>query len=173
MYQYLNEYSEIFSRNGALKVGLKEWRGEKDLLNLERERIFHVSNSRVDASRDITPKVHEANLESILVEQLEVIEEGLHLVKRQFVCPGVGRIDLLCKDRKGNLVIIELKKFGVRHDSIIDQIARYMGYIKAHVAKGNQKVRGIIVVGKVDERLHYAVSAFPNIEVKTFNLIIS
>ncbi len=173
MYWYLNEYREIFSRSGALKVGLKEWRGEKDFLNLAQENVSHISSSRMDASIDVTPKLHEANLESILVEQLDAIEEGLQLVKRQFVCSGVGRIDLLCKDRKGNLVVIELKKFGVKHDSIIDQIARYMGYVKAHVAKGNQKVRGIIVVGKVDERLHYAVSAFPSIEVKTFNLTIS
>ncbi len=173
MYLYLNEYREFFSRNGALKVGLKEWDGEKDFLNLQQEHIPHTSSSYVDTRRDITPKVHEANLESILVEQLEVIEEGLQLVKRQFVCSGVGRIDLLCKDRKGNLVVIELKKFGVKHDSIIDQIARYIGYVKAHVAKGNQKVRGIIVVGKIDDKLRYAVSAFPSIDVKTFNLTIS
>ena len=107
-----------------------------------------------------------------MIERLEVIEEGLQLIKRQYSCPGVGRIDILCKDKKGNLVVVELKRFGVKHDSILDQILRYMGYVKEHLAKGSQKVRGIIVVGKVDEKLRYAVSAAPDITVKTFNLTI-
>ena len=131
-----------------------------------------IIESRANADENITSKVHEANLESIIIEQLEIIEKGLRLVKRQYVCPGVGRIDLLCKDKKGNFVVIELKKFGVKHDSILDQILRYMGYVKVHLVKGDQKVRGIIVVGKVDEKLRYAVSAAPDITVKTFNLTI-
>ena len=116
--------------------------------------------------------MHEANLETIFVEHLGLIEEGLKLVKRQYVCPGVGRIDVLCEDRHGNLVVIELKKFGVRHDSIIDQVTRYMGFIKARVAKGGQGVRGILVVASADERLRYAVVAIPGVEVRTFNLTI-
>lgn len=116
--------------------------------------------------------MHEANLETIIVEHLDNIEEGLRLVQRQYVCPGVGRIDVLCEDRSGNLVVIELKKFGVRHDSIIDQVARYMGYVKNHVARRGQGVRGILVVAKADDRLRYAVSAFPGVEIRTFNLTL-
>lgn len=51
-------------------------------------------------------------------------------------------------------------------------VTRYMGWVKKHLAKGAQKVRGIIVVAKADDRLHYAVAAIPNVEIKTFNLTI-
>jgi hypothetical protein len=175
MYFYLNEYKEYFSQRAALKIGLKEWRIEKDLLDVQRQNLLWDEAgiaSHYKVGSDVTPKMHEANLESIVVEHLDKIEEGLRLIKRQYICPGVGRIDVLCQDCFGDLVVIELKKFGVKHDSIVDQVARYMGYIKTHLAKQNQKVRGMLVVAKADQKLRYAVAAFPNIEIKTFNISI-
>ena len=115
----------------------------------------------------------EANFESILVERLDDLEDGLVLIKRQYSIPPVGRVDLFCKDKENNLVVIELKKYGAKDYSIIDQISRYMGYIKKHVAENNQKVRGIIVVGKINDKLNYAASIIPNLEVKSFKISIS
>lgn len=137
----------------------------------EQVSIVRYKDSNVQAG-NITRNISEANLESLIAERLELLEEGLQLIQTQYHCAGVGRIDILSKDREGNLVVIELKKFGVKHDSILDQILRYMGYLKEHIAKDNQIVRGIIVVGKVDDKLRYAVSAVPNVTVKTFDLTI-
>jgi len=81
-------------------------------------------------------------------------------------------MDLLCKDKNNNLVVIELKKYGAPTYSIIDQITRYMGFIKEKVADKNQDVRGIIIVGQKDEKLEYSVKAIPKLEVKTFRFII-
>jgi hypothetical protein len=120
----------------------------------------------------LTRSISEANLESILAERTDLLEDGLELMQTQYHCAGVGRIDILCRDREGNLVVVELKKFGAQHHSVLDQVLRYMGYIKEHVAEANQEVRGIIVVGKVDEKLRYAVSAVSNVTVKTFDLTI-
>jgi hypothetical protein len=174
MYFYLNGYKEHFARRGSLRIGLREWRRPTvSAAGAQGELWEGMSRaSSAKAVGDVTPKMHEANLETIVVEHLGLIEEGLKLVKRQYVCTGVGRIDVLCEDRHGNLVVIELKKFGVRHDSIIDQVTRYMGFIKARVAKGGQGVRGILVVASADERLRYAVAAIPGVEVRTFNLTI-
>ncbi len=174
MYFYLNGYKEHFARRGSLRIGLREW-GRPTVSAAEVQGELWEGLGRVSsgqAAGDVTPKVHEANLEMIVVEHLGLIEEGLKLIKRQYVCPGVGRIDVLCEDRYGNLVVIELKKFGVKHDSIIDQVTRYMGFIKARVAKRGQEVRGILVVASADERLRYAVAAIPGVEVRTFNLTI-
>lgn len=157
-----------------MKIGLKEWRMEKELPSVPKQSSLWDDTATYTQEKaiDVTPKMHEANLESIVVENLDKIEEGLSLIKRQYVCPGVGRIDVLCQDRFGNLVVIELKKFGVKQNSIVDQVARYMGYIKIHLAKQSQNVRGMLVVAKADQKLHYAVAAFPNIEIKTFNISI-
>lgn len=175
MYHYLNEYREHFSLRGALKIGLKEWRKLSPLPKTKGQAALWEGLGGTSSARgagDMTPKMHEANLETIIVEHLDKVEEGLKLIQRQYVCPGVGRIDVLCEDRSGNLVVIELKKFGVKHDSIIDQVARYMGYVKNHVAQRGQDVRGILVVAKADDRLRYAVSAFPGVEIRTFNLTL-
>lgn len=124
-------------------------------------------------SKEKEHTLSEQNFENLVVEQLDSIEKGLTLIERQYSAPPVGRLDLLCKDKEGNLVVIELKKYGVKTYSIIDQISRYMGYIKKHLAKEGQKVRGIIVVGQKDEKLEYSASAIPNLEIKTFKLTIN
>jgi restriction system protein len=88
------------------------------------------------------------------------------------VCPGIGRIDLLCKDRHDDFVIVELKSFWAKQDSIVDQIGRYMGYVRSYLAKPGQSVRGIILVVKADEKLRHAVAGFPNLELREFDLTI-
>ena len=111
-------------------------------------------------------------MESVVIGQLDKIEEGLQLIERQRICPGIGRIDVLCRDRYGDLVIVELKSFMGKQDSIVDQIGRDMGYVRSYLAKSGQSVRGIILVAKADERLRHAVAGFPNLELKEFDLSI-
>ncbi|MDB5266179.1 MAG: hypothetical protein JWM39_892 [Parcubacteria group bacterium] len=113
----------------------------------------------------------EANLENLLVKDIEAIEDGLKLVDRQLDTREVGRLDLLCEDRNGDLVVVELKR-GAAGQSIIDQTQRYMGWIMSHKAEPNQKVRGIIVVGTRDTALEYAVKANPMMQVKAFTVTV-
>ena len=51
--------------------------------------------------------ISEQLLEDFLTENLDLIESGLSLIKRQF--PIGRRIDLLCKDKFGKLTAIEIK----------------------------------------------------------------
>ncbi len=139
-----------------------------------REKFFQRSPVERDPNYSYNkhPTLSERNFENIIIERLEDIEKGLSLIKRQFSVDPVGRIDLLCEDKNKDLVVIELKKFGVANYSIIDQIARYMGWIKEHKAKQGQRVRGIIIVGKTDEKLEYAAKAIPNLQVKSYTFSI-
>lgn len=111
----------------------------------------------------------EANLENFIADRTSDIEEGLHLIARQVDTGEVGRMDLLCEDKNKDLVVLELKRMKAG-SSIIDQIQRYMGWVMTKKANEGQKVRGIIVVGKKDTALEYAVKANPNIAVKVFNI---
>ncbi|MHB1330816.1 MAG: endonuclease NucS domain-containing protein [Minisyncoccota bacterium] len=115
--------------------------------------------------------VLEANLENLIVDRVEDIEPGLKLVGRQVDTRVVGRLDLLCEDKNGDLVVVELKR-GEAGSSIIDQTQRYMGWAMDHRAKPGQKVRGVIVVGSKDTALEYAVKANPLMQVKSFTLSI-
>jgi hypothetical protein len=177
--------------SGCLKVTLKRpiVKDEKfeEIRNLLKSSIGNYQNQPIrekyvqsssverdpDSSRNNKSQVlSEKNFENVVAERIEDIEKGLKLIKRQHSVPPVGRIDLLCEDKNKDLVIIELKKYGAPNYSIIDQIARYMGYIKEHEAKPTQKVRGIIIIGQKNEKLTYAAKAIPNLIVKTFKFMI-
>lgn len=110
----------------------------------------------------------EQNLEEFVVQQLEEIESGLKLVNRQ-LSTAAGRLDLLCQDHLGCYVVVELKR-GQGTDQVVGQILRYMGWVQENYR--TDKVRGIIVVGKKDHLLSYAIKAVPNIQVKEFRLSI-
>ena len=112
--------------------------------------------------------VAEKTLEDFVVQQLEAIEVGLRLIERQKSTPA-GRLDLLCEDARGNYVVVELKKTQGT-DQVVGQILRYMGWVKEAYPQTN--VRGIIVVGKKDEALRYAIKAAPDVEAKEFKLSI-
>lgn len=172
---HLSEHKKFFVQRGTLTIGLKRWRQEKVPVESENSRKLPTEKRpSLDPAdnQHVTRNIHEANLESVVIEQLDKIEEGLQLIERQRICPGIGRIDVLCRDRYGDLVIVELKSFMGKQDSIVDQIGRYMGYVRSYLAKSGQSVRGIILVAKADERLRHAVAGFPNLELKEFDLSI-
>jgi hypothetical protein len=78
----------------------------------------------------------------------------------------VGQIDLLYRNNKsGNFLVIELKKTRETPDTVVGQIARYMGWVGENLAKGN-KVHGLIVVHDYSEELRYAIQALKNCKLK-------
>jgi len=121
----------------------------------------------------LTPKdqcrpLAERNLEDFVLQQLEAIEPGLRLIKRQLGTPA-GRLDILCQDRLGRYVVVELKR-DRGTDQVVGQILRYIGWVQENYS--TDAVRGIIIVGRKDNAMSYAVKAAPNIEVKEFRLTI-
>jgi hypothetical protein len=159
----------LFAQAGGLKIGLATptGRGHATAAPAKRRVI-----STTDSPPEPLQTVHEAHVESMLAENPGVIEAGLTVIGRQYSAPPVGRIDLLCKDKNGNYVVIELKKAGATTVSIIDQVTRYMGWVKTNLASRGGVVRGIIIVGSPDEKLTYSAMAVPHLETKCFSLSI-
>jgi Endonuclease NucS C-terminal domain len=120
-------------------------------------------------SRDsILGRIDERSLETLLEGRLDLLEPGLTVVQRQFSIKGVGRIDLLCRDRKRNLVVVEIKRPAADYREVVGQTTSYMGWIQKHLAGPGQAVRGIIVVGRADDRLRYAADVVGSILVRPF-----
>jgi hypothetical protein len=69
----------------------------------------------------------------------------------------------------GNFVVVELKKTKGA-DQVVGQILRYMGWVREE--HPDSTVRGIIIVGKKDESLRYALKATTGIEAKEFKISI-
>ena len=89
---------------------------------------------------------------------LQLYEEDGESVGQQYDTGAVGRIDLLCEDTSsGALVVIELKR-GQQSDAVMGQLARYMGWVKEHLANGRD-VEGVVLTPSYDERLRYATKA--------------
>jgi hypothetical protein len=114
------------------------------------------------------PRLTEVNLEEFVIHQLDEIEPGLVLESRQ-LHTDAGRLDLLCKDLDGRYVVIELKR-SQGTDQVVGQILRYMGWIQENYR--TDRVRGIIIVGKKDQALSYAIKAVKNIQLKEFKISI-
>lgn len=73
-------------------------------------------------------------------------------------------MDFLCKDKKGNFVVIELKIKGA--DEALGQVCRYMGWVKENLCENSQKVRGIIISERADNQLDYAIKVVPEVTFK-------
>jgi RecB family endonuclease NucS len=71
------------------------------------------------------------------------------------VSTEAGKIDILAKDRKGPIVVIELKA-SLASYSTLGQILSYMAAIKKEL--GATTVRGLIVAENFDKILMFAVT---------------
>ena len=82
----------------------------------------------------------EAHLQELLAAAPESIEEGLTLVRREYPT-AIGPIDLLCRDRDGGVVAIEVKRRGEIDG--VEQLGRYIERLQLDSSLG--AIRGVYV----------------------------
>ena len=108
----------------------------------------------------------EKDLQVYLSNRLNEIEPGLTLIGTVYGT-FAGFIDIFCKDKNGNYVVIETKA-GKAKDAALGQI---LGYIGALIESGIQeKIRGILVASNFDNRVILASKALQNISLTKYNL---
>ncbi len=85
----------------------------------------------------------------------------------------VGRIDILARHRSGQgWLVIELKRSQTA-DATVGQLLRYMGWVRLHLAKPGEPVRGLIIAREADQGLLYALSAVPDIDLQRYEVTFS
>jgi RecB family endonuclease NucS len=82
----------------------------------------------------------EAHLQELLAAAPDAIEEGLTLVRREYPT-AIGPIDLLCRDREGGVVAIEVKRRGEIDG--VEQLGRYIERLQLDSSLG--AIRGVYV----------------------------
>jgi RecB family endonuclease NucS len=68
----------------------------------------------------------EAQLQQLLAERVELLEEGLTLVRREYPTT-VGPVDLLCRAADGGAVAVEIKRQGGIDG--VEQLSRYLDFL--------------------------------------------
>lgn len=126
----------------------------------EPEPVEDVSNT--EENTGFVPL--EKHLEEYVMKNWDLIDFGekLSLYRDDDGTPGqqyvteVGILDILAKDTAGNFVVIELKRAESKYH-VVGQVLNYMDWVEQNLASKNEKVRGLIVVGKADNTLKGAV----------------
>ncbi len=99
----------------------------------------------------------EKDIEKYVISNLHEVEEGLQFINNQYDTNEVGTIDILCKDKKDNYVIIEIKK-GRASDKVVGQIQRYLYWVDNNLSE-QFPVRGIIICNSYDQKLKASLQA--------------
>ena len=107
----------------------------------------------------------ERDMQAALRANLAQLEQGLTIAdsgtERKV---EAGFIDILARDAKGGLTVIELKSETSRPESVA-QILSYMGCI---AEESGGYVRGILVAADHHPRVKHAVKAVPNLCLKSY-----
>jgi hypothetical protein len=172
----INDPSELHERTIGLLSQSLVFEAAKRELNLEKYTqvnnliwFAHIGTPG-DGEEDeyaFTSLSVENDLRDYLAAHPSLVEHGLSVVGKEFDAQEAGEIDILCKDRSGSHVVIELKK-GRKSDIVVGQILRYMGWVTKNL---KTKTRGIIIVNKPDDKLEFAVLPLSGlIQVKYYRM---
>jgi hypothetical protein len=105
------------------------------------DEVLHDSTHHLGIDPGLVKDGVEAHLQVLLAEHCDSIEAGLRLVRREHDT-GIGPVDLLCRDRAGASVAIEIKRRGEIDG--VEQLTRYLARMSAD-PQLPQPVRGLFV----------------------------
>lgn len=138
------KYTKQLGRNPSTSIS------EEDFRELIGIRNF-TQNLRLNYKNRLLLHVSERDVETLIDSKNAIRQLGLEIIERQFSATPGNIIDLLCKDSRGDLVVVELKKNSA--NQTIGQLARYVTDIRETKATSTQRVRGLILALDVDEQL--------------------
>lgn len=120
-------------------------RNPPESLQVEISKIYTASYFIGKDSKSLELVGYEEDMGDLIFANPEIIEEGFRPTSREYSVEN-GFIDILGKDKRGNLMILELKsrRAGV---NAVKQLERYIKQFKDH----KKIVRGILVAPSLTE----------------------
>jgi hypothetical protein len=121
-----------------------------------------------------------AGLRSLLANQPELLEPGLRVYRDEAGTPvgvdyatGVGAIDLLATDGRGNLVAVMVSEKGRAEEDLVAEVLQRIGWLRKHLCEARQQVRAIVLVEEPPASLPYAAAAVADtVSFKTFRVAL-
>ena len=132
-----------------------------DLLELENDLDIDIDYDSEELKFGLEKDMQDALRKDIsqLEPNLTIIDGGAERITE------AGRIDIIAKDEKNNIVALELKA-GTAQPAIVAQIMAYIGAVQS---EESNPVRGIIVAGDFNHRVILAARAIPNLELRQYS----
>jgi endonuclease len=94
-----------------------------EVLTIHLEEVHQDLVFELDTERGLTLDGVERELQELLAAHTAHLEEGLECVQREFRT-DLGPVDLLCRDRDGQAVAVEIKRIGEIDG--VEQLTRYL-----------------------------------------------
>ncbi len=94
-----------------------------DALTVRIFEVLHDTTHHLGVDPGLVKDGVEADLQRLLAEQVDVIGEGLSLVRREFPT-AIGPVDLLLRDPAGGTIAVEVKRRGDIDG--VEQLTRYL-----------------------------------------------
>jgi len=114
-------------REGVAEDGVVEWtvtaKKTDDTLRIRLEEILHDSQHELGVDPGLQKDGVEKHLQELLAEHTSTIEDGMSLVRREYMT-AIGPVDLLCRDAAGVAVAVEIKRRGEIDG--VEQLTRYL-----------------------------------------------
>ena len=111
-----------------------------ETLTISLHEVFLDTSHELGEDPGLNKDGVEAHLQELLAALPDAIEEGLTLIRREYPT-AIGPVDLLCRDREGRTVAIEVKRRGEIDG--VEQLGRYLEYLAKDSSLG--ELRGIFV----------------------------
>ncbi len=94
-----------------------------DLLIISIHEILHDSSHELGVDPGLQKDGVEADLQRLLAEQVELVEPGATLIRREYMT-AIGPVDLLIRGADGRTIAVEMKRRGDIDG--VEQLTRYL-----------------------------------------------
>ena len=119
----------------------------REVLEIRFSQIYSITHAILDDKGEFIEYLSEHEIRDYLSKNPSFIEEGLVTIDiEKHVEPGF--IDLYCRDKHGNIVVIEIKRVTASKDAIL-QLKRYIDSIRKYMSE--KRIRGIIVAPSISK----------------------
>jgi endonuclease len=115
-----------------------------EYLEIDLEQIHSDTEVPLGAEPGLRKDGVEAHLQAMLAERTEAIGSGFSLVRREYPT-DIGPVDLLCRDREGVAVAVEVKRRGEIDG--VEQLSRYLDFLNRDPRLA--PVRGVFVAEQI------------------------
>lgn len=152
------------SSDGKLEV-IAVRKSPTEVLEISFDRIDLLSVLHLIDRAKFSMIATEEDVQKALLTNPELIEEGFTPLSREMGLEDAGFLDILGEDRKGNLVIVEIKRNAVGKEAVF-QLKRY---IEATKKRTERPLRGIIAAPNLRKGIFATIKSL-GLEFKKISL---